>query len=106
MKKDTTLSIRLSKLELDVIRAEAKKAHLSQSDYVSQCCLGQQVVVMDGLKEVLTELKRIGNNVNQLAVLSNMGKLHAVNLDGVGSWQSSISSTTPAVQRAVSPAGA
>ncbi len=49
MKKDTTLSIRLSKLELDIIRAEAKKAHLSQSDYVTQCCLGQQVVVMDGL---------------------------------------------------------
>ncbi len=83
MKKDTTLSIRISKLELDVIRAEAKKAHLSQSNYVIQCCLGQQVVVMDGLKEVLTELRRIGNNVNQLAVLSNMGKLNAVNLDGV-----------------------
>ena len=83
MKKDTTLSIRLSKLELDIIRAEAKKAHLSQSNYVTQCCLGQRVVVMDGLKEVLTELRRIGNNVNQLAVLSNMGKLHAANLDGV-----------------------
>ena len=83
MKKDKTLSIRLSKLELDVIRAEAKKAHLSQSDYVSQCCLSQRVVVMDGLKDVLTELRRIGNNVNQLAVLCNMGRLNAVNLDGV-----------------------
>ena len=98
MKKDTTLSIRLSKLELDIIRAEAKKAHLSQSNYVTQCCLGQQVVVMDGLKEVLTELKRIGNNVNQLAVLCNMGKLSAVNLDGVQQSLSEIVRTLRGMQ--------
>ena len=98
MKKDTTLSIRLSKLELDIIRAEAKKAHLSQSDYVSLCCLGQQVVVMDGLKEVLTELRRIGHNVNQLAVLCNMGKLNAVNLDGVQQSLSEIGRTLREMQ--------
>ena len=98
MKKDTTLSIRLSKLELDIIRAEAKKAHLSQSNYVTQCCLGQRVVVMDGLKEVLTELRRIGNNVNQLAVLCNMGKLNAVNLDGVQQSLSEIGRTLREMQ--------
>ena len=98
MKKDKTLSIRLSKLELDIIRAEAKKAHLSQSNYVTQCCLSQQVVVMDGLKDVLTELRRIGNNVNQLTVLCNMGKLNAVNLDGVQQSLSEIGRTLREMQ--------
>ena len=98
MKKDTTLSIRISQLELDIIRANAKKAHLSQSNYVTQCCLGQQVVVMDGLKEVLTGLRRIGNNVNQLAVLCNMGKLNAVNLDGVQQSLSEIGRTLREMQ--------
>ncbi len=35
MKKDTTLSIRISSPELDIIRAEAKNDHVSQSDYVT-----------------------------------------------------------------------
>ena len=42
------------------------------SDYVTACCLGKQVVVIDGLKEVLKELKSIGRNLNQLVTLAHM----------------------------------
>jgi hypothetical protein len=41
------------------------------------------VVVVDGLKEVLKELRSLGNNLNQLTVLANMGRITTVNLDGV-----------------------
>ena len=54
---------------------------MSQSDYVIACCLGKRIVVMDGLKEVLRQQKAIGNNLNQLAVLANMGKVQFANLD-------------------------
>ena len=40
-----------------------------------------RMVVMDGLKEVLRQQKAIGNNLNQLAVLANMGKVQFANLD-------------------------
>ena len=39
MKKDTTFSIRISSDDLDTIRRKAKKARMSQSDYVIRCCL-------------------------------------------------------------------
>ena len=46
---------------------------MSQSDYVISCCLGKKIIILDGLKEVLRQQKAIGNNLNQLTVLANMG---------------------------------
>ena len=54
---------------------------MSQSDYVTACCLGKRIVILDGLREVLRQQKAIGNNLNQLAVLANMGKVQFANLD-------------------------
>ena len=54
---------------------------MSQSDYVTACCLGKRIVILNGLKEVLRQQKTIGNNLNQLAVLANMGKVQFANLD-------------------------
>ena len=54
---------------------------MSQSDYVISCCLGKKIIILDGLKEVLRQQKAIGNNLNQLAVLANMGKVQFSNLD-------------------------
>ena len=81
MKKDATFSIRISSEDLETIKQKAEQARLSQSDYVTRCCLGKQVVVIDGLKDVLKQLRAIGNNLNQLAVLANMGRIKLVGLE-------------------------
>ena len=81
MKKDKQLSIRISEQDLETIRRKAAQAHMSQSDYVISCCLGKKIIILDGLKEVLRQQKAIGNNLNQLTVLANMGKVQFANLD-------------------------
>ena len=81
MKKDKQFSIRISTQDLETIRGKAAQAHMSQSDYVIACCLGKRIVILDGLKEVLRQQKAIGNNLNQLTVLANMGKVQFANLD-------------------------
>ena len=81
MKKDKQFSIRISEQDLETIRRKAAQAHMSQSDYVTACCLRKQIVILDGLKEVLRQQKAIGNNLNQLTVLANMGKVQFANLD-------------------------
>ena len=48
---------------------------------MTACCLGKCIVILDGLKEVLRQQKAIGNNLNQLAVLANMGKVQVASLD-------------------------
>ena len=81
MKKDKQFSIRISEQDLEAIRKKAAQAHMTQSDYVTTCCIGKRIVILDGLKEVLRQQKAIGNNLNQLAVLANMGKVQFANLD-------------------------
>ena len=81
MRKDKQFSIRISEPDLETIRRKAAQVHMSQSDYVTTCCLGKCIVILDGLKEVLRQQKAIGNNLNQLAVLANMGKVQFANLD-------------------------
>ena len=81
MTKDKQFSIRISKQDLEAIRQKAAQAHMTQSDYVTACCLGKRIIIMDGLKDVLRQQKAIGNNLNQLTVLANMGKVQFANLD-------------------------
>ena len=81
MKKDKQFSIRISAQDLEAIRRKAAQAHMTQRDYVTACCLGKRIVIMDGLRDVLRQQKAIGNNLNQLAVLANMGKVQFANLD-------------------------
>ena len=82
MRKNKQFSIRISTQDLETIRGKAAQAHMSQSDYVISLLSGQErIVILDGLKEVLRQQKAIGNNLNQLAVLANMGKVQFANLD-------------------------
>ena len=81
MRKNKQFSIRISEQDLETVRRKAAQAHMTQSAYVTACCLGKRIVIMDGLKEVLRQQKAIGNNLNQLTVLANMGKVQFANLD-------------------------
>ena len=98
MRKDTTFSIRISKEDLELIKQNAKKARMSQSDYVTRCCLGRQIVVIEGLKELAKELRAIGNNLNQLTALANMKQITVVYLDKVAEGLANISAAVRALQ--------
>ena len=82
-KKDIKFSTRMASEDRERIKELAKKSHMSMSNYVTACCLGQQIVIIEGLKEVLKELKAIGNNLNQLVMLAHMGKVTVTNLNEV-----------------------
>ena len=98
MNKDTTFSIRIASGDLDIIRKKAKQARLSQSDYVTRCCLGRQVVVIEDLKEVAKQLRGIGNNLNRLTMLANMGRVEITNLDGLTQELADVSAVLREIQ--------
>lgn len=98
MNKDTTFSIRIASGDLDIIKKKARQARLSQSDYVTRCCLGRQVVVIEDLKEAAKQLRAIGNNLNQLTALVNMGRVSVTNLDGMAQELAAVSAALRAVQ--------
>ena len=82
-KKDIKFSTRMASEDRAAIKELAKQSHMSMSNHVTACCLGQQIVIIEGLKEVLKELKAIGNNLNQLVMLAHMGKVTVTNLNEV-----------------------
>ena len=98
MNKETTLSIRIASGDLDTIKQIAKQARTSQSDYVTRCCLGRQVVVIEDLKEVAKQLRAIGGNLNQLTMLANMGRVSIANLDGMTQELAGISAALREIQ--------
>ena len=79
--KNRKLSIRISDDDLQKIHSSAKKSGLSVTDYVTKCCLGKQIFVIDGLEEVIRQQKAVGNNLNQLTTLCNMGRVNIVSLE-------------------------
>ena len=82
-RKDIKFSTRMAAEDREAIKELARQSGMSMSNYVTDCCLGKQIIIIDGLKEVLRELKGIGNNLNQLVMLVHMGKVTVVGLEDV-----------------------
>ncbi|XZK79775.1 plasmid mobilization protein (plasmid) [Clostridium perfringens] len=45
-----------------------------QQEYLIKSALNKKIIVIDGLKEILLELSREGNNLNQIAKKINEGE--------------------------------
>ena len=82
-RKDIKFSTRMAAEDREAIKELAKQSGMSMSNYVTDCCLGKQIIIIDELKEVLRELKGIGNNLNQLVILVHMGKAKVIGLEDV-----------------------
>ena len=65
---------------------------MTLTEYITDCCLGKQIVVIDGLDEVIRQQKAIGRNLNQLTTLANMGRVKAVYLQELTEAYTSVSS--------------
>ena len=78
--KDRKMSIRISGEHLEKLHRKAAQAKLSLTEYVTRCCLGKQIVVIEGLDDILRQQKAIGKNLNQLTMLCNMGRVEFADL--------------------------
>jgi len=74
-RKTEIVTMRMTPHTKEVLQDRAREANMTLTMYLCICGLGQQIVRVDGLNEVLHELKAQGRNLNQLTTLANMGKL-------------------------------
>ena len=77
-KKTEIITLRVTPRTKDRIRTKAQELGLTVTDYLCLCGLGKRIVRVDGLDQVLSELKAQGRNLNQLTTLANMGKITLV----------------------------
>ena len=78
--KTKRLNFRISDEANAAIREKASDANMSITDYVISAASGKEIINFDGLYDVVTQIKRLGNNVNQLLILSRQGRISTVNL--------------------------
>ena len=81
--KDKTYAFRVSSTDLSKIKARAKKAKLTVTDYLVTSALDKEIVVIDGVELLIGQMKAAGRNLNQLTTLAHMGRIQAVRLDEV-----------------------
>lgn len=80
MKKDKIITIRVNEKEKERLIRKSKNAEMSLSEYLIDQGLDKDIVRIEGLDEFITELRRIGNNINQLTHLANSRAIYTVDL--------------------------
>lgn len=80
MPKDKKINIRLTEKEKNIIESKAKKLNMTLTKFIVSSCLKDKIVIINGLDKVDTELRRIGNNINQLTRLANEKIITVINL--------------------------
>lgn len=65
--------IRMTEENFERIKNKVAASGLKQQDYLLRAILNKPIVNTDGLREFSAQLKSIGNNLNQLTRLANMG---------------------------------
>lgn len=83
MSKDQVINIRVTKKEKEKLIKLSEKAGMSLSMYLIEQGLDKDIIVIKGIDKFETELRRIGNNINQLTRWANCGYLKVVSLDEV-----------------------
>ncbi len=74
-KKTEIVTARMTTEVKRQLQARARDANMTLTNYLIICGLGQEIVRVDSLDEVLSELKAQGRNLNQLTTLANMGRI-------------------------------
>lgn len=86
------ITIRVTDEMNDKLLYESKKLNISKNAYINILLTKRKVNIFDGKKDILLELNRIGNNLNQLTRLANSHIINVVDLKDVKSelkniWQ-------------------
>ena len=74
-KKTEIITAKMTPADKKAIQQRAKAAGMTVTNYLTTCALGKEIVRVDGLDNLLSELKAQGRNLNQLTTLANMGRI-------------------------------
>ena len=78
--KSCIISFRVTAEEKKWIEDHSYGNYRLISDFVRDCVFKKEMIIITGANDVATELRRIGNNVNQLMRAVNAGYASQINL--------------------------
>ena len=89
-KRNQTLTVRLTPKERSEIIRRAEKSRMSLTDYILAASTQTEIHVAEDTRLLIAELKRIGNNLNQITMKINAGAFQSYNFHEVLDMQRAI----------------
>lgn len=83
MNKTKRVNFRITENELEKIKKKAKKSNMNLTKYLTTCALDKEIIIVENLKDFQAQLRKIGNNLNQLTRLCNEGIITCLELENV-----------------------
>ena len=80
-KRNNSLGIWLTTEELEDLKTKISKTNLNKSAYIRKCILEKNFTVIPGIRDLIIEIKRIGNNLNQITRCVNEGLVKILGSD-------------------------
>ena len=72
--RNKQIILRSTEKEYELIQKKVEKSKLKQNDFLLKSALQKDIIVIDGLQELLLELIREGKNLNQIAKSLNQNE--------------------------------
>ena len=88
--KKKPFAFRISESGYKTLKQKSKRGKVTMTEFLERAITDKEIVVVDGVQELISELKSIGRNLNQLTTLANMGKVDTVYLTDTKAQLSSI----------------
>lgn len=78
--KKKPFAFRISESTYQTLKRKAKRGRVTMTEFLERAITDKEIVVVDGMQELIGELKAIGRNLNQLTTLANMDRTNIVYL--------------------------
>ncbi len=78
--KTRKFAFRIKESDYQMLKTKAKRGNITMTDFIIRAITDKNIILVDGVRELLGELKAIGRNLNQLTILANMGRIDAMYL--------------------------
>ena len=83
-KKSERLNIHITPTDKSIIKDKADAVEMNMSAYVTAAAIVKNITVIGDKKsfdELVTQVRKIGNNINQIRMLAQFGNISFANLD-------------------------
>lgn len=67
------ITIRLTPDEYKILQQRVANSKMKQADFLRKSILNNYIISTDGIAKIMPEILRIGNNINQIARVCNLG---------------------------------
>ena len=82
--KSERINLHLTPTDKSIIKEKADLVGMNMTNYPTVCAIAEKIYCVgdkESFDKIIYQLKKIGNNINQIRMLANFGNIQFANLD-------------------------